>query len=42
VGGEALGPMKAQCLTVGEFKGRRAGVGGWKNTLIEAGRGRMI
>jgi hypothetical protein len=28
VGGEALGFMKARCLSVGEFEGGEAGVGG--------------
>ena len=27
--GEALGPMKARCPSVGECQGREAGVGGW-------------
>ena len=39
--GETLGPLKAQCPSVGEFKGSEARVGGWVcgwgNTLIEAG-----
>jgi hypothetical protein len=26
-----------QCPSVGEFKGREAGGGGWRYTLIEAG-----
>jgi hypothetical protein len=30
MGGEALGPVKAQCTSIG----------GWGNTLIEAGRWR--
>jgi hypothetical protein len=29
MGEEALGPVKARCSSVGEFKGREAGVGGW-------------
>ena len=28
MGGEALGPMKAQCPSVGECQGQEAGVGG--------------
>jgi hypothetical protein len=31
--------VKAQCPSVGEFEGREAGVGGWGDTLIEAGGG---
>jgi hypothetical protein len=27
MGGEALGPMKAQCPSVGEYQDREAGVG---------------
>jgi hypothetical protein len=37
MGGEALGLVKASCLSVGEFEDREAGVGG--NTLLEAGGG---
>ena len=34
------GPVEAWCPIVGECKGGEAGVGGWKNTIIEAkGRG---
>ena len=36
VGGEALGPVKAWCPTVGECK---AVVNGLGSTLIEAGQG---
>jgi len=41
VGGEALGPVKAQCPSVGECQGGEAkGVGGGcGSTLIEAGGG---
>jgi hypothetical protein len=39
--GESLGPVKAQCPSVGEFKGGEVGVGGWENILIEAGWGGM-
>jgi hypothetical protein len=28
MGGEAIGPMKAQCPRVGECQGRESGVGG--------------
>ena len=34
MGGEALGPMKALCLRVGECQGQEAGVGG----LVSSGR----
>ena len=41
MGEEALGSVKAQCSSVGECEGGEAGVGGWvggwENTLIEAG-----
>jgi hypothetical protein len=39
MGGEALSPVKAQGLSVGECKGREAGVGEWGNTIIEVGEG---
>jgi hypothetical protein len=29
MGGEALGPKKARCPSVGEFEVREVGVGGW-------------
>jgi hypothetical protein len=29
MGGEAFGPVKARCPSVGECQGREAGVGGW-------------
>jgi hypothetical protein len=29
VGGEALGPVKVRCPSVGECQGEEAGVGGW-------------
>jgi hypothetical protein len=35
VGGEALGPVKAPCHSVGECQDREAGVGG----LVSRGRG---
>jgi hypothetical protein len=35
VGGEALGPVKAQCPSVGECQDREAGVSG----LVSRGRG---
>jgi hypothetical protein len=34
MGGEALGPEKARCPSVGEFQDRKAGVGG----LVSKGR----
>jgi hypothetical protein len=37
MGGEALGPVKAQCPSIGECYGGEAGVGGWGSTLIETG-----
>jgi hypothetical protein len=37
MGREALGSVKAQYPSVGEFEGREVGVSGWRNTLIEAG-----
>ena len=36
MGGEALGPVKALCPSVGECQGQEAGVGG----LVSRGRGR--
>jgi hypothetical protein len=41
MGGEALGPVIARCLSVGEFESWEAGVGGG-STLIEAGEGNRI
>jgi len=38
MGGEALGPMKTQCPSVGECQGQEAGVGG----LVSMGRGEGI
>jgi hypothetical protein len=35
MGGEALGPMKSLCSSVGECQGKEAGVGG----LVSRGRG---
>ena len=29
MGGEALGPVKARCTSVGECQGGEVGVGGW-------------
>ena len=40
MGGEALGLVKAQCLSVGEFEAwRQKWVDRLGNTLIEAGKG---
>jgi len=40
VGGEALGPVKAQCPSIGECLGREARVGGWdEEHFREAGGG---
>jgi hypothetical protein len=41
VGEEALSPEGARYPSVGECQGGRMGVGGWGNTLIEAGGGEM-
>jgi hypothetical protein len=44
MGGEALGPVKAQCLSVEECQGREVGVGGYVgggSTLIETRGGGM-
>ena len=30
MGGEALGPVKVLCLSIGECQGQEAGVGGWR------------
>ena len=38
MGGEDLGPVKAQCLSVGECQDRDTGVGG----LVSRGRGDEI
>jgi hypothetical protein len=40
VGGEALGPVKAQCSSVVECQGSEVGVGGCRSILIEAGEDR--
>ena len=29
MGGEALGPVKGRCPSIGEYQGREAGVSGW-------------
>ena len=38
--GEALGPVKAQCTSVGECQGREVGVGGWVGEHPHRSRGR--
>jgi hypothetical protein len=38
MGGEALGPVKALCPSIGEFQGQEVGVGG----LVTRGRGEGI
>ena len=40
MGGEALGPVKAQCLSIGEFQGREAEVGSWVGEHPFRSRGR--
>ena len=39
MGEEALGPVKAQCLSVGEGKGEEAGVGGREGEHPHISRG---
>jgi hypothetical protein len=41
MGEETLGSLKVRCHSVGEYKGREVGVGGWGHTLIEPGGERM-
>jgi hypothetical protein len=40
MGGEVLGPVKAQCPSVGECQGREVGVGGWVEEHPHRSRGR--
>ena len=42
MGGETLGPVKAQCPSVGECQSREAGMGGWvgEHSHRTTGRGR--
>ena len=40
MGGEALGPVKAQCPSVGECQGMEAGMGGWVTEHPHRSRGR--
>ena len=42
MGGEALGPVKARCPSVGDFEDGEVGVSRSESTLIEAGRGGMV
>ena len=35
MGEKALGPVKAPCPSVGEFKGRETGMGGWLGRWVE-------
>jgi hypothetical protein len=49
VGGEALGPVKARCPTVGDYQGREAGVSGlaskgmeWDSGVLEGKLGKEI
>jgi hypothetical protein len=42
MGGEALGPVKAQCPSVGECRvGRRELLGGWGIIIMDEGGGRI-
>jgi hypothetical protein len=40
MGGEALGPVKARCPSVGEWQDWKAGVGGWMEEHPHRSRGR--
>lgn len=40
MGGVVLGPVKAQCPSVGEWQGRQAGVDGCVREYPHRGRGR--
>ena len=43
MGGKALGPVKTQCPSIGEYYGDEMGVGGRRSAFIEAGlRGNRI
>jgi hypothetical protein len=39
MGGEALGPVKTQCPSVGECQGGEAGVGGWVGVHLHKSSG---
>ena len=40
MGGEVLGPVEAQCPSVGKCQGREAGVDGWVGEHPHRNRGR--
>jgi hypothetical protein len=40
MGGEALGPVKAQCTSVGKCQGGEVGMGGWVGDKQHRSRGR--
>jgi hypothetical protein len=40
MGGEALGPVKVRCSSVGECQGGEAGVGGWVGEHPHRSKGR--
>ena len=40
MGEEALGPVKTQCPSVGEYEGGEVGLGGWVGTHPHRSRGR--
>jgi hypothetical protein len=40
MGGDAIGPVKAQCLSEGEFQWGEEKVGGWVGELPYRSRGR--
>jgi hypothetical protein len=40
MGGEAIGPVKVQCPSVGEHQGDEVGVGGWVREHPHRSRGR--
>jgi hypothetical protein len=42
MGGEALGPVKARCPSVGEFQDREVGVGGLVSREGEGGIGGIL
>jgi hypothetical protein len=42
MGGETLGPMMAQCPSVGKCQGGEAGVGGWVGEHPHGSRGEGV